>query len=494
MSALYRTATIRAVEQRWISRLGGGVLMDRAASAVAEAAARIARTLPRATPIVALVGPGNNGGDALLAASKLRDRGFPVRALALSCDEPGAEDARAVWRSWQAAGGSTGSLDELPALLEHAPLLLDGLFGIGLARPLDGAAALAVDRLEAARHGGVVAIDVPSGIDADTGAIVGGPDSPAIRATLTVTMIGDKPGLHTGAALDRVGAVVVAGLGLPGETAPDGELFDRALARGLLGPRARDTHKGSFGSVLVVGGATGTVGAALLAARGAQAAGAGKVFIAAPDAPVFDPGQPQLMTRPFDAGFDGIDAICIGCGLGRSAKAGDALERALRSALPLVLDADALNMLADDPALARLLAARDAPSVLTPHPLEAARLLQTASRAIQSDRTARAIELAARTGAVSLLKGAGSVVGLPGGGFSILAAGCAALATAGTGDVLAGVIAALLAQRLSAPDAARMGAWVHGTAGEIWQREHPSGAGLSAARLPELVTAAMQQP
>jgi len=491
MSALFRTATIRALEREWIDRLGGGVLMERAAGAVAEAAARSARRLPRATPIVALVGPGNNGGDALLAVSKLRERGFPAHALALSDTEPSASDARAVWQQWHARGGAVGTLAELPSWLDRQPLVLDGLFGIGLGRALEGAAAEAVRLLDLAPQCETIAIDVPSGIDADTGAVVGGRDAPAIRAGLTVTMIGDKPGLHTGAALDHAGAVLVASLGLAHGTEADGELFGRALAQRLLRPRARDSHKGSFGSVLVVGGAAGTAGAALLAARGAQAAGAGKVFVAAPDGPVFDPGQPQLMTRAFDAGHEGIDAICIGCGLGRSATAGDALERALRSELPLVLDADALNLVADDPALARLLATREAPSVLTPHPLEAARLLGTSSRAIQSDRIGHAIALAAKTGAISLLKGAGSVLALPGGRFSIVAAGSPALATAGTGDVLAGVIAALLAQRLPAADAARLGAWAHGSAGELWQRGHPSGAGMSAAELPALVTTAL---
>ena len=492
MSALFRTASIRALEREWIDRLGGGVLMERAADAVAEAAARSARRLPRATPIVALVGPGNNGGDALLAVAKLRERGFPAHALALSDAEPGATDARAVWQRWRAQGGELHPLDSLGRWLDRAPLVLDGLFGIGLGRALAGPAAGAVQLLAEAPRCETLAIDVPSGIDADTGAIVGGPDAAAVRARLTITMIGDKPGLHTGPALDHAGAVLVAGLGLPHDAVPDGELFGRAQAQRLLRPRARDTHKGSFGSVLVLGGAAGTTGAALLAARGAQAAGAGKVFVAGPDGPVFDPGQPQLMTRAFDAGFDGIDALCVGCGLGRAAQAGDALERALRSSLALVLDADALNLLAEDPALARLLPGRSAPTVLTPHPLEAARLLGVSSRAIQSDRIGQAQALAAQAGALALLKGAGSVLALPDGRFSILAAGSPALATAGTGDVLAGVIAALLAQRMPAIEAARLGAWAHGSAGELWQRSRPSGAGLSAAELPALVTAALQ--
>ncbi len=492
MSALYRTSTIRAIEHEWIARLGGGVLMDRAAAAVSDAAARLARALPRATPIVALVGPGNNGGDALLATAKLRERGFPAQALALLPGEPSAQDALAVWKAWRARGGSLGAMDDLPGWLARSPLLIDGLFGIGLVRPLDGAAALAVSRIDAASHRGLIAVDLPSGLDAETGTVVGGAQGRAMRASLTVTMIGDKPGLHTGTALDHVGRVQVAGLELPHDTPADGELFDEARARALLRPRARDSHKGSFGSVLVLGGAAGMTGAALLAGRGAQAAGAGKVFVAAPDGPAFDPGQPQLMTRPFDAGFEGIDVLCIGCGLGRSGRALEALERALRTALPLVIDADALNLLADAPGLVQVLARREAPAVLTPHPLEAARLLGRTAREIQADRIGSACELAARTGAVALLKGAGSVAALPGGGFSIIDAGNPALASAGTGDVLAGVITALLAQGHAARDAAPLGAWLHGRAADLWQRTHPSGAGLSAAGLPALVTEAIQ--
>lgn len=495
MSDLYRTATIRGIERDWIARLGGGVLMERAAQAVADAAARLARGLPRAAPILALVGPGNNGGDALLAIAKLRERGFPAEALALSAAPPGAEDARAVWQAWTSAGGELAPLSSLAGRLTQArpaPLVIDGLFGIGLGRPLDGEAARAAQLLREARPAAVLAVDVPSGVDAETGGIVGGPGAPAVRADLTVTMIGDKPGLHTGPALDHVGRVQVAGLGVVPGVAADGELFGREEARARLKPRARDSHKGSFGSVLVIGGAEGTRGAALLAGLGAQAAGAGKVFVAGPDGPVFDPGQPQLMTRAPDAGFQGIDAVCIGCGLGRSDRAREALRQALQAPLPLAIDADALNLIAEDAALAALLAARRAPAVLTPHPLEAARLLGVRSAQIQADRIASAVALAGRTGAVALLKGAGSVVAVPGGGFSINASGCAALASAGTGDVLAGVVAALLAQGLPAPDAARTGAWVHGAAGELWQRGHASGAGLSAARLPELVTQALQ--
>jgi hydroxyethylthiazole kinase-like uncharacterized protein yjeF len=504
MSELLRTASIRRIEQAWVAALGGGVLMQRAAAAVADAAARVARTLPRTTPILSLVGPGNNGGDALLAARLLRERGFPVAAIALSPGPPAAADALAVWQGWHAAGLGVEPLSALPQWLARHPIVIDGLFGIGLARPVEGEVAAAVRALDRGPSA-VIAVDVPSGIDADRGCVVGGRDGVAVRASLTVTMIADKPGLHTGAAVDHVGEVRVAPLDLDGwpvagETAPvaDGRLFDRSQACLLAPARPRDAHKGSFGGVLVVGGARGTSGAALLAARGAQCTGAGKVFVASPDGSVFDPGQPQLMTRAFDAPFEGLEAVAIGCGLGTGETARHGLERALRSPLPLAIDADALNLAAREPALARRLAARDAPSVLTPHPLEAARLLGASTAEVQGDRIAAANELARRTGAVVLLKGAGTIVAAPARGgdpaaadWTVNASGGPTLASGGSGDVLAGVIAALLARGLPAADAARLGAWLHGDAGDLWQRRHPSGTGLSAARLPELLVDAL---
>jgi hydroxyethylthiazole kinase-like uncharacterized protein yjeF len=538
MSRLLRVEAIRSIEQAWLAATPAGTLMQRAAAAVADEAARLARRLPRATPIVALVGPGNNGGDALLALGLLRARGFAVRALALSADLPAASDAARVRARWDASGAPLDPLSELPAWLAQRPLVIDGLFGIGLQRPVGGVAADAIGLLNAAGVD-VLAVDVPSGLDADTGAVVGGRSGVAVRAACTVTMIADKPGLHTASGVDCAGRVVVATLGTDGpfpldassasephtgaalaRAAPDGAptegmpagaapteapdpmppapghapdcgvLFSDAQARALLRPRARNTHKGSFGSVLVIGGAQGMTGAALLAARGAQAAGAGKVFIASPDAPVFDPGQPQLMTRDAARDFDGIDAIAIGCGLGQSPDARVLLERALDAHLPLVLDADALNLVAQDPSLAQRLAGRAAPAALTPHPLEAARLLGVTTSDVQADRCTWAVQLATRLNAAVVIKGAGSVVAAPDGAWSINATGGPALATGGTGDVLAGVVAALLARGIATADALRLGVWLHGRAGDLWHAHHGSATGLSAAELPHWLVAA----
>lgn len=504
MTALHLTGTIRRIEAAWIAVLPAGTLMRRAAGAVAASAERLARTLPRATPVVALVGPGNNGGDALLALMMLHERGFAVRALFASGERPGAADARGVHDRWLASGGRIDSLDGLQSMLAAAPLVIDGLFGIGLARPLEGAIAQAVGRLSASDVT-VLAVDTPSGIDADTGAIVGGSGAAAVHAARTVTMIGDKAGLHTGAATEHVGTLEVADLGIDSmpdasPLAADGSLFTRDDAAALVPARPANAHKGSFGSVLVVGGATGMNGAALLAARASQACGAGRTSIASPDATVFDPGQPQLMTRAIDAPLDGVDAICIGCGLGQSEAARIALARALAAPASLVVDADALNLIAGDAALARALQARaqrreGAPdAVITPHPLEAARLLERSADEVQADRIGAALELAARFACTVALKGAGTVIASPQRVWTIVDEGTPALATAGTGDVLAGAIASLRAQGLAAANAAALGVWLHGHAARCWQERHRTGAGLSAARLPEMMTEAMHAP
>ena len=507
---LLRSASIRSLEQAALARTAPGELMTQAASAVADATERLARGLPAGTPVHAFCGPGNNGGDALLAAMLLRERGFDARAFELAgacaAANPPADSARV--REQAARIGMTpiliDTVDGLREALAPAPLVLDGLFGIGLARPLAGLAEAFCRLIEEPRDGPgptVVAIDVPSGIDADTGVVVGGPGAAAVRAALTVTMISDKPGLRTGAALDHVGKVLVAPLGVaaaanslasppaaprrPG-TLADGQLFTRADAAALLPPRPRDSSKGSYGSVLVVGGAAGMSGAALLAGRAAQCSGAGKVWIASPDGPVFDPAQPQLMTRSAEAPFEPRATIVAGCGLGTGPRAEALLARVLASGLPAVLDADALNLLAplSPPP-------PDSLPVLTPHPLEAARLTGSGVADIQADRIGAACTIAEARRAVVVLKGAGSVVAHPDGRWAILDSGGPALATAGTGDVLAGLIGGLRAQGLPAWEAALLGCWAHGHAADRWTAASGRAAGLSAARLPELAAAAL---
>lgn len=489
MSRLFRVATVRAIEARAAAALPAGELMSRAADAlVAAVAARLA-SLPSGTPVVALIGPGNNGGDALLAALRLRARGLAVRACSLSAAAPPpAADAARVHAQADAAGLA---LEPIDRLLHgggvETPMLIDGLFGIGLARALPKP-AIAIVRAARERRWPVIAVDVPSGLDADTGGVVGGSDGDAFDAALTVTMIGDKPGLHTGPGRGHAGRVEVATLGLD---LPDGdaELCSRASFGGATLVRGADTHKGSYGDTLIIGGASGMAGAALLAARGAQAAGSGRVVVASPDAPPFDPARPELMTRVIARARPALgaaDAIAVGCGLGTGSRAAALLRLAIAHPATLVVDADALNLIARDAELGAALAARSARSILTPHPLEAARLLGSDAAAVQRDRIGAALSLAARFRSVVALKGAGTVVAAPGGHWSINGSGGPVLATAGTGDVLAGLIAGLCAAGRDADSAARLGVWVHGAAGDaIAAARGP--IGMPASELPDAI-------
>lgn len=461
---LLLSSGIRQIEAHCLAALPDGTLMARAALALADACAVLLRRLPAGTPVLALCGPGNNGGDALLAALLLADRGWRVMAISLLGGEPAADDARRIWQQWRDRGLSMSAPASLPTLLVDCPLVIDGLFGIGLSRALPPPASLIAQQLARASVS-VVAVDVPSGLDADRGSIVGPPGSLAVRADLTVTMIADKPGLHTGQGCVLAGRVLVADLALPrlhqAETpgADRGHLIDRDAVIAIAPRRSRDAHKGRFGDVLVIVGQAQMAGAALLAALGAQATGAGRIFLGAEDGLTERAGHPELMTRSLR--LDDADAqqalgaatvIVAGCGLGTDLRAQRKLAHALAHHAALVLDADGLNIVAADPAMLSRLQARAVDgltSVLTPHPLEAARLLGVSTADIQQDRRGAALRLAALTGSIVVLKGAGSIVACPDGCWSINWSGGPILSVAGTGDVLAGAIAGLLASKLS---------------------------------------------
>ncbi len=509
MSSLFRCTSIRALENEAQRGLPAGALMQRAAAAVAASARVMLRELRLGTRVLALVGPGNNGGDALLAARMLADTGVPCDAIAW-VDAPAAgSDAERVWARWHEDGRRLAGPADFTRLVGTGPLVIDGLFGIGLARPIEGVARGWIEAINAARLK-VLAIDAPSGIDADRGTVVGERHGVAIRAAVTVTMIGDKPGLHTGDAVEYAGRIEVAPLddtevtgplaALPAATANgtcapvrpgDGTLVGAADVASMIPLRTRNAHKGRFGSTLVIGGASGMGGAVLLAGLGAQAVGAGKVFLSRIDR-VRDATDPPHLMHVDAAGHPDrdrtrFDAAAIGCGLGRAAPARRVLDRWLVAPLPMVIDADALNLIAAEPARRARLAARTAPTVLTPHPLEAARLLACSTAQILEDRIGAACELARSTGAIALLKGAGTVIASPAGDWAIIGSGAPALAVAGSGDVLAGAIAALLAQGRTAAQSAILAAWLHGRAGERWQARHPAGIGLAAGDIPALM-------
>ena len=545
MSQLLRLAQIRQIERNRLANLPAGTLMTRAAAAVAAHASQLAASMQAPVRLLILAGPGNNGADALLAGLMLSEQGFLVQALChtlgqssrhaprpvaaanaesdtdtdtdtdVDTDTDADADAHAdvamsdpteserVLAAFVRSVGPLASLSDLDRFLSLAApapsalhgsfdwastLVIDGLLGIGQRAAVTG---VMHDAIETVNTSGlpIIAVDVPTGVNSDTGALFPAADGnagAAIRAQCTVTMIADKPGLRTGAALDYCGQVIVADLGLgqtmpmPCATAESGELFDASMAGRMLKPRLANSHKGSHGSVLIIGGAAGMTGAALLAASGAQAGGAGKVFIATQQPIHLAAQQAQWLTQLWPASSDVADAIAIGCGLGSSAAANEQLASVLRRNVAMVLDADALNTIAQQQQLQR---PNNTITVLTPHPLEAARLLGETVMRVQADRVGAARKLAQRYAATIVLKGAGSVCADPYGNWSINSSGAPSLASAGTGDVLAGLIAALLAQRHPAWDAVRLAVWAHGLAGERLQRNLPMASGLSASEL-----------
>lgn len=453
---LLTVAELRAIEHTAQSALPPGTLMERAGAA---AAARIATLQTSSQASICVVcGPGNNGGDGYIAASKLHAAGYRVTCVQLA--KPLADDARNAHTQWRAAGGATST--SLPPH-EKFDVIVDAVLGIGQTRPLQGRILEGAQWINA-QHARVIAIDVPSGLDADRGCWVG--DVEGVYASETITFIADKPGLHTGGGVDAAGAVTLAGLGIE-PTSTRLTLSDPSDFAQISAPRRRNTHKGNYGDALVIGGGAGMIGAALLAARAALVLGAGRVYVDCIGAPEFrvDPGQPELMFRPY-ASIENPHAIVIGCGLGQSDAARRALQWALDSEASLIIDADALNLLSQGPALSECLAARHATTVLTPHPLEAARLLQMSADDVQLDRVASARELATRYRSIVVLKGAGTVSVQTNGRCAINPTGGPALATAGTGDVLAGLLGSLFAQHFDPWQATLAATWLHGRAGE----------------------------
>jgi len=483
---LYTTADLREVERLAslaITREGGLPLMERAGRAAAEHAREMLGD--RGTRVLVLAGPGNNGGDALVAARWLREWFYAVDVVFDADPARLPADAALALQAWQASGGSL--LHELPAGTNWH-LVIDGLFGIGLGRPLAGIHQARVAEM-AALQVPVLALDLPSGLDADTGNIHGC----AVAATRTLSFLALKPGLFTADGPDQCGEVRLASLDVdaPSMLSPSGGLLDATSLRGLLPPRRRNSHKGSYGSVGVLGGAPGMVGAALLAARAALRVGAGRVSVGLIDesGPAFDPSQPELMLRSWHElpRIDALTVLAVGPGLGDLPESRAALVWALATALPLVLDADALNLIAADAGLRAALIARQAPAVLTPHPAEAARLLGTDTRSIQADRVASARRLARELGCAVVLKGAGSVSALPGGDrWFIHGTGNPGMASAGMGDVLTGMVAGLLAQGVSCSDALTGAVTLHGAAGDAVALDHRSPGGLAGLTASEV--------
>ncbi len=479
-SPVYPVDGIRAIEALVVPH-AHPPLMERAGRAAAEEAVRL--TMDRPGAVLIACGPGNNGGDGLVMARRLLQAGRRVVVACRADPSRQPPEARAALEAWRAAGGETTS--DFPAAPAAGwSLVVDALFGIGLRKAVEEPYATWIRNLNA-QQGPRLAIDVPSGLDADTGRVLGS----AFRATQTLTFIALKPGLLTLDGPDYAGEVNVHRLDIDPASwlTPPGLQVRPALIRPWLRPRLHNTHKGTYGDVGIVGGAPGMTGAALLAGRAAQKLGCGRVFVGLADAaaPRVDFVQPELMLRSPEAVLERAGVLALGPGLGTDAMAAGLLEQAVATDKPLVLDADALNLLGMRPDLHPRLAARNAPTLLTPHPGEASRLLDTDTGSVQADRVAAAQTLARRFDALVVLKGYGSVIATPDGRWFINNTGHPGMASAGMGDVLTGLVASLLAQGWAPEPAVIAAVHLHGSAADRLAREGVGPVGLTASEVIE---------
>lgn len=455
---LFMAADIRVIDRQWALRHPGIPLMERAGAAAAELAGMLANESGEA--VLVLVGPGNNGGDALVAARRLAAQGCRVTAVSRADPARLPPDAARAWAAWRESGGAI--LADIPAS-PGASLVVDGLFGVGLQRDVGGEEARWIAQINGMSCP-KLALDVPSGLDSDSGRIRGC----ALRADHTLTFLGLKPGLLTADGPDCAGSLRLDTLGIDVASLPatPGSALTGPEPRHRLPPRAKNSHKGQFGHVGIVGAAPGMVGAGLIAGRAALQQGAGSVTVGVLDERiVVDYLEPRLMFATPEALIGSRpSALAVGPGLGQSPRAHALLKAALAAPCPLVLDADALNLLANDPDLAHEAARRCDPTVLTPHPGEAARLLGVTAAAIQESRVEAALRLSAQTRAHVVLKGAGSVIARPDGRYAINTSGGPWLAQAGSGDRLTGMAAALIGQGMDAANALEAAVWLHGDA------------------------------
>jgi NAD(P)H-hydrate epimerase len=466
--ALYSTAQVRALDAHAIRDLGipGYTLMKRAG----EGALRFLRSRwPMAHRIVIVCGGGNNGGDGYVVARFAHAVGLAVTVLAAVPPEELKGDARLAYEDFKNSEGQIHAYS--PTLFREGDVIVDALLGTGLKGGVREELARVIREINSSGRP-VFALDVPSGLDSDTGV----PFGDAVRADCTVTFVGLKTGLFIGDGPEHAGTVYFDDLEI---TPPQSAQFKPGLERIVdseiqraLPRRPRSAHKGTFGRVLIVGSGIGMPGAVRLSGEACLRVGAGLVTVAvAPEnVPAISAGRPELiclqLTGPsiLAEAIDKADVIAIGPGLGRTQWARDALNAVLKSDKPLVVDADALNLIAE---------AGSKPRdnwILTPHPGEAGRLLDISTEEIQADRLAALDRLVKRYGGVVVLKGAGTVVGTKGQTPALCERGNPGMASAGTGDVLTGAVAGILAQCRDNWLAARVGVLVHAMAGDAAAR------------------------
>ena len=463
MLPLFDTRAARALDARATSLLGGDgyALMQRAGQAAWQC---LLQHWPEAQRISVVCGPGNNGGDGYVLARLAHRSGRSVNVLHLAEHVPATTLAQRACTEYLATGGR---IELFPDTLPDADVVVDALFGIGLSRAPDAFAAALIDAVNA-HPGPVLALDVPSGLDADSGSAPG----KCVAATRTLQFIVRHAGLHTGDALEQVGELQCDDLEVRAEdfdtVSPCASLLTSDALSYWLFPRRRNSHKGESGRALCIGGDHGGGGAIVLCGEAALRSGAGLVDVATREVhvPTVLARRPEAMAHAVESSHDlqpllaRASAIGIGPGLGQGEWARAMLQLALAAGKPLVVDADALNLVASSPT-------QFSDAILTPHPGEAARLLGTDTASVQRDRRAAAQAIAERYHAVTVLKGAGTVVAAPDEIPRVLDAGNPGMAVGGMGDVLTGVILALRAQGFAAFDAASAGALMHSVAGDF---------------------------
>lgn len=463
MSLIILTADeLQNLEMRAANQLGAGTLMKRAGAAAAELIMkRLEDAGVEQRRVTLLVGPDNNGGDALACACELREKGAVVNVVLPGGRRPTSALALAQLERWTQAGGTT--YDD-PYMTEKADCVVDGLFGTGLAKPITG------DYLDAVlwfneRQALKVSLDIPSGLNPVTGHWTG--SYPGCSADVTITFLCVKSGLYMCEGADAAGEIVLNELDVSVPLSPLSVIGTDEFPR-VLRPRVKNSHKGDYGSVAVIGGTDGMIGASILAARAALISGAGRVTLEcrAEHAPHVDMVYPEIMFATKPVNLEDFDAIVLGCGLGTSAEAKARVIEALNCQKPLILDADALNIIAADIKLQDMVLARRAPTVLTPHPGEAARLLRRDTAGVTADRVAACRELAVQTGAIVVLKGAGTVISMRSSRTWINPTGSPMLATGGSGDVLAGMIGAMFAQGYDMVESVLAAVYFHGLSAE----------------------------
>lgn len=482
-------------------------LMENAGLAVANAAKELIEDVATAS-IVLMIGPGNNGGDGLVAARHLHDWGAKVELFLVKRKTESDRNFELVMErriAWTAVSGNE-DISKLAKSLSSAGLVIDSLFGTGKVRPLEGVVKEMLETVASARQQRsglkVLAVDLPSGLNADTGAV----DPATLRADLTVTFACPKTGLYRFPGAEYLGRLEVADIGIPEHLAEPipVELIDTELVGDLLPTRRPNANKGTFGKVLVIAGSMNYVGAAYLVCEAAMRVGAGLVTLAAPQSlhPILASKLTEAthLPLPEDKSGDidpeavwvvkgqlaGYDAVVLGCGLGQKARTAEFVEKVVKELPPgtrLVIDADGLNILAEKERWWEMLPAE---TVLTPHPGEMARLTGKSVAEIQADRQ-EAVSTAAREWQRCIvLKGAFTAVASPEGAVRICGMANAGLASAGTGDVLSGAIGGLIAQGLSPFEAATCGVYVHAMAGELVKVEFGDAGMVASDLLPVL--------